>query len=148
MTKLIEAGAYVRVRNNVNTTPLLLAANYTQNPEILKLLLKDRTVSEDEVYAAFILSLTSTEGAEHVKLSKVKLFLEMGVSVNRLWKGKTPLMYACQYGNSTQVIKLLMDSGARTSVQNQEGKTAFDYAGANSSLTHDDIYWSINSIGR
>ncbi len=148
VTKLIEAGAHVRVRNNYNSTPLLLAANYSQNPEILKLLLKDRTASEDEVYAAFILALTSEEGAEHVKLSKIKIFLEMGISVNRLWKGKTPLMYACQYGNSTQVIKLLMDSGARTSVQNQDGKTAFDFAGANSALPHDDIYWSINSIGR
>lgn len=146
--KLIEAGAHVRVRNNYNSTPLLMAANYTQNPEILKLLLKNRTASEDEVYAAFILVLTSEEGAEHVKVSKLKILLEMGISVNRLWKGKTPLMYACQYGNSTEAIKLLLDSGARASIQNQDGMTAFDYAGQNSALPHDEIYWSINSIGR
>lgn len=145
---LIDSGAHVRVRNKYNSTPLLMAANYSHNPQILELLLQNRNASEDEVYSAFILALTSQEGAEHVQKLKIQLFLDLGISVNRMWKGKTPLMYACQYGNSTQIIKMLIDYGARTNMQNQEGKTAFDYAGKNRSLPHDDIYWSLNSITR
>src|SRR5574344_1034829 len=143
---LIEKGAQARVRNNYNATPLLLAANYSQNPQILSLLLRNRSATEDEVFKAFILSLTSTEGSEFIEQMKVQLFLDMGVSVNRVWKGKTPLMYAAQYSDSTGVIGLLIQAGAKPGAQNVEGKTAFDFAKDNSRLAHDDIYWSLNSV--
>ena len=143
---LIEKGAHARVRNNYNATPLLLAANYSQNPQILSLLLRNRSATEDEVFKAFILALTSTEGSEYIEQTKVQLFLDMGVSVNRVWKGKTPLMYAAQYSDSTAVIGLLIQAGAKPGTQNVEGKTAFDFAKGNSRLAHDDIYWSLNSV--
>ena len=143
---LIEKGAHTRIRNKYNATPLLLAADYTQNPQILSLLLRNRSTSEDEVFKAFILSLTSNEGSEHIQVTKIQLFLNMGISVNRVWKGKTPLMYACQYTNSSAVLQLLLDSGANPGTQNVEGKTAFDYAKENTRLVHDDVYWSLNSV--
>lgn len=143
---LIEKGAHARVRNNYNATPLLLAANYSQNPQILSLLLRNRSATEDEVFKAFILALTSTEGSEYIEQTKVQLFLDMGVSVNRVWKGKTPLMYAAQYSDSTAVIGLLIQAGAKPGTQNVEGKTAFNFAKDNSRLAHDDIYWSLNSV--
>lgn len=143
---LIEKGAYTRIRNKYNATPLLLAADYSQNPQILSLLLRNRSTSEDEVFKAFVLSLTSNEGSEHIQVTKIQLFLNMGISVNRVWKRKTPLMYAAQYTNSSSVIKLLLDSGANPGTQNIEGKTAFDYAKENTRLVHDDVYWSLNSV--
>ena len=145
---LIEKGAHTRVRNKYNATPLLLAADYSQNPQILSLLLRNRSATEDEVFKAFILALTSTEGTEYIQQTKIQLFLDMGVSVNRVWKGKTPLMYAAQYSNSTGVIGLLIQSGAKPGIQNVEGKTAFEFAKDNTRLAHDDIYWSLNSVAK
>lgn len=143
--KLIDNGAHIRVRNVYNATPLLLAADYSQNPEIIKLLLKNRSAAENEVYNAFVLCLTSSSGSEHIKKAKIKLFLDMDISLNRIWKGKTPLMYACQYSDSTAVIGLLLEKGAKTNITDKDGYTAFEYAKQNTKLVHDDIYWSLNA---
>ena len=142
---LIASGAYVRVRNKYNATPLLLAADYSKNPEILNILLKNRSISEDEVFKAFIFTLTDNKSSDHIKISKVQLFIDKGISLNRMWKGKTPLMYACEFGNSTAVIQLLLENGAKPGLTTSDGKTAFDFAKTNSELAKDDIYWSLNS---
>jgi len=143
--KLIDNGAHVRVRNVYNATPLLLAADYSQNPEIIKLLLNNRSVAENEVYNAFILCLTSGSGSDHIKMAKVQIFLDMDIALNRIWKGKTPLMYACQYSNTTAIIGQLLAKGAKTNITDKSGFTAFDYAKENTKLVHDDIYWSLNA---
>lgn len=144
VTALVDHGAHLRVRNKYNATPLLLAADYSQNPEIIARLLRDRSSTEDEVFKAFILALTSTAGSEHIQRSKVKLFLDMSIPLNRVWKGKTPLMYAAQYAASTSVLKMLLDSGARVDIRSSEGKSAFDYAKENHRLSRDSVYWSLN----
>ena len=69
----------------------------------------------------------------------------MKVPVNRIWKGKTPLIYAAQYGKSTKVIQQLIDAGAKTELRDSSGKMAFDYAKLNDSLEHDNSYWLLNS---
>ncbi|MBQ0040014.1 MAG: ankyrin repeat domain-containing protein [Treponema sp.] len=145
---LIEKGAHVRVRNKFNATPLLMAADYSKNPEIIALLLKNRSASEDEVFRAFIFSITGKASSNHVREAKVKLFLDMKVPLNRLWKGQTPLMYAAQYGTSTEVIKQLLDAGADPELLSDKGKSAFDYAKNNKRLPHDDTYWSLNGTGQ
>ncbi|MCR5080587.1 MAG: ankyrin repeat domain-containing protein [Treponema sp.] len=145
---LIDKGAHVRVRNKYNATPLLMAADYSQNPEIIALLLKNRSASEAEVFRAFIFAITGNSGNDHIRLAKIKLFTEMGLPLNRLWKGQTPLMYAAQYATSTQVLQILLDSGARTDIMDDSGKTAFDYAKSNKNLAHDDTYWALNSSSK
>ena len=143
---LIEHGAITRVRNKYNTTPLLMAAEYTQNPAILELLLENRSGTEDEVFRAFMLTLSSTQGSMRIKETKIQLFLEnMSIPINRIYRGKTALMHACQYATSTEIIKLLLDYGAKSSIRDADGKTAFDYAKENKNLSHDEIYWGLNS---
>ncbi|MBP5442095.1 MAG: ankyrin repeat domain-containing protein [Treponema sp.] len=141
---LIDNGAYVRVRNKYNVTPLLMAAEYSQNPEILSVLLQDRSPADEEVFKAFILTISSTQAPVEITKSKLRLFLDVGVAINRIWKGKTPLMYAAQYSTSTEIIQLLLDEGAKTTIRDSAGKTAFDYAKENRSLEHDATYWSLN----
>ena len=141
---LIQAGAHIRIRNKYNATPLLIAADYSQNPDIIALLLDGRSVAEDEVYKAFIMSITSNAGSDHIKQTKVQLFLDRGISVNRIWKGRTPLMYAAEYCDSTAVLNMLLEAGANTATRDADGKTAFDYAKQNRRLNHDDIYWTLN----
>lgn len=142
---LIEKGAYVRVRNKFNATPLLMAADYSKNPEILSVLLKNRTVAEDEVFRAFIFCITGKTNTSHVRAAKVKIFLDMDVPLNRLWKGQTPLMYAAQYSSTTDVIGQLLDAGADPSLMNEKGMSAFDYAKNNKRLPQDNIFWALNS---
>ena len=53
-------------------------------------------------------------------------------------------MLAAEYSSSTQILKILIDNGALPSIRDASGKTAFYYASMNTSLEHDDIYWSLN----
>ena len=53
-------------------------------------------------------------------------------------------MLAAEYSSSTQILKTLIDNGALPSIRDASGKTAFYYASMNTSLEHDDIYWSLN----
>ena len=54
-------------------------------------------------------------------------------------------MYACLYAKSTEIIKLLLDSGSITTIRTQTNKTAFDFAAENKNLVHDETYWSLNT---
>ena len=97
---LIENAAYIRVRNKFNATPLLMAADYSQNPEIISGLLKNRSVSEDEVFRAFIFAITGNSSSDHIREAKIKLFLDMGIPLNRLWKGQTHVLAEGNFRNS------------------------------------------------
>ena len=141
---LIKNGANTQIKDSYNVSPLLLAAEYSKNPDIVALLLKGKSGSEQDVMQAFIMCLSSTFDTEYIIEGKVTRFLQANVPINRLWKGKTPLIYACSLGSSSKVIKLLLDYGANPSVKDSNGKTAFDYAKENPSLAHDDTYWLLN----
>lgn len=141
---LINGGADVKAKNNYDSSALLIAACYNNNPEILKKLLSYYSISEKDVLKAFTQLLSSTLITEYVQIAKINIFLEKSLQLNTFYEGKTPLMYAAQYGNSTKVIKLLLDNGCITTVRSTEGKTAFEYATKNTKLKHDDNYWALN----
>ena len=141
---LLQAGADVKAVNMFETSALKLAACYNNNPQIIKKILSYYTISEKEVLASFVLLISENHTAEYVQISKLKVFLEQSIPVNTFYNGKTPLMYAAQYGNSTKVIKLLLDYDSIPSIRSTENKTAFDYAKENTALKHDSIFWSLN----
>jgi len=142
--KLLEAKAGVKTINNFDSSALVLAACYNNNPEILKLILKSYSISEKEVIKAFVMMLSTKQISEYTEIAKMNVFLERSIPLNSLYNGKTPLMYSAQYGSSTKVLKLLLDNSALPGIRSSEGKTAFDYAEKNKNLVHDDIYWSLN----
>jgi len=142
---LIEAGAKIKEKNNYDSSALILAASYNDNPEILSYLLKYYSNSEKEVLKCFILLLSSKQSSEYLQIAKVNLFMQKSIPLNTFYQGKTPLMYAAQYGNSTKTLKLLLDNDALTTIRSSEGKTAFDYAAKNSNLVHDENYWALNN---
>lgn len=142
---LIQNGANITSQNKYGTTPLQIAACYSDNPEILKRIILSYPSGSNEIFKAFILSITSNSSSLVSQIAKLKVFINRGLPMNRFYEGKTPLMYAAEYASSTQIIKLLLDSGAITSIRNSEGKTAFDYAQTNNSLEKDEIYWSLNN---
>ena len=141
---LINAGAKIKVKNKYDLSPLILAASYNGNPEITKKILSYYSVSEKEVLQAFVLMLSDNSSSDFAKLAKIDEFLYKSIPLNTFYNGKTPLMYAAQYSDSTKILNSLMEAGAITSIRSTEGKTAFDYAQENKLLEHDDYYWALN----
>ena len=144
VNSLIDAGAQVKIKNKYDLSPLILASTYNGNPEIIKKLLNYYSVSEKEVLQAFVLLLTDNSSSDFSKIAKIETFMDKSIPLNTFYNGKTPLMYAAQFCNSTSIIDVLLKKGAVTSIRSTEGKTAFDYAMENNKLKHDDIFWSLN----
>jgi len=91
-----------------------------------------------------VLLITENRASDYLQIAKLNIFFDNSIPVNAFYDGKTLLMYACEYGNSTEIIKLLIDNDAVTTLRSSEGKTAFEYAKENPMLEHDDVYWSLN----
>ena len=142
---LLKNGANIRTANKYGYTALQLASSYGSNPDVLKKLLSVYPSGTNEIFRAFILSLSSSPENLIAQFAKVEAFIDFGVPLNRFYEGKTPLMYAAEFGSSTKIIKLLLDNGAVPAIRSAEGKTAFEYAQFNTQLDHDEIYWSLNA---
>ena len=142
---LLENGADMYASNNYGTNSFQLAALYTSNPEILKTILNQYTAGSNEIFKAFILTLTSNNTSAAVQEAKLHVFIDRNVPLNRFFEGKTPLMYAAEFSSETSILKLLLDAGAIPTMRDANGKTAFDYASQNAQLSHDDVFWSLNS---
>lgn len=141
---LLQAKADVKIKNNYGSSALMIASCYNNNPQIIKNLLSYYQVSDKEVLKSLILLLSESQTSEYTSIAKLNAFLDYSVPLNTFYEGKTPLMYACEFGNSTKIIKVLIDNNAITSIRSTEGKTAYDYASENQSLTHDSDYWLLN----
>ena len=141
---LLDNGADPAIPNKYGTTSLQLAATYTSNPEILRVVLEKYPAGSNEIFKSFILAITANTGSTATQAAKINVFIEKNVPLNRFYEGKTPLMLAAEYSSSTQILKILIDNGALPSIRDASGKTAFYYASMNTSLEHDDIYWSLN----
>lgn len=144
INSLIKAGAEIKTKNKYNISALMLAATYNSNPEILAKLLSFYSAAEKEVLQSFVFMLSDSTSSDFSKIAKIRIFMEKNVSINSFYNGKTPLMYACQYCKSTEVINILLEYDANTTIRSSEGKTAFDYAMENTSLIHDENFWKLN----
>ena len=142
---LIDAGASVRAKNAFGISSLLIAAEYSQNPDIVSLLLASYSVTENDVAKAFIHAITSSNVPLHVQCEKIRRFIAKGVPLNVFYEGKTPLMYAASSASSTAVIAVLLESGALPFARTAEGLRAFDFAKKNQALEKDAVYRSLNT---
>ena len=144
LEELLQAGADTSVRNNYGSSALILAACYNKNPKILKKLFEKYKSSDKEVLRAMIFLLSEHNISEEQQLSMLQIFMDESVPLNVLYEGKTPLMYAAAFGNSTKLIQMILDNQANPTLRSTEGKTAFDYAMKNNNLAHDETYWALN----
>lgn len=141
---LLQAQADVKIKNKYGSSALMIASCYNNNPQIIKKLLSYYQMNDKEVLKSLVLLLSESQTSEYTSIAKLNAFLDYSVPLNTFYEGKTPLMYACEFGNSTKIIKVLIDNNAITSIRSTEGKTAYDYASENQSLTHDSNYWLLN----
>lgn len=142
--ELLQAGADSTIRNNYGSSAIILSACYNKNSKILKKLFEKYKSSDKEVLRAMIFLLTEHNISEEQQLSMLQIFMDESVPLNVLYEGKTPLMYAASFGNSTKLIKMILDNQASPTLRSTEGKTAFDYAMKNNNLAHDETYWALN----
>jgi ankyrin repeat protein len=68
----------------------------------------------------------------HFAISKgdiegVKKCIEYGADVNKIVRDMSPLMLAARY-NNPEIIKILLEKGAKPSIENDKGLTALKYA--------------------
>lgn len=141
---LVDANTDIKLKNNFGSSAIVIAACYNNNPKVLAKLLNKYKSSDNEILRAFVFMLSEQNITEDALLSKLNLFIDKSVPLNSLFDGKTPLMYAAQYGNSNQVLKILLENDASAKVRSTEGKTAFDYASKNKNIAHDQTYWALN----
>lgn len=60
-------------------------------------------------------------------IETVKKFIEYGADVNESSDGLTPLMLAARY-NKAEIVKVLLEKGARAEIKDERGLTAVKYA--------------------
>lgn len=60
-------------------------------------------------------------------IKMVKKLISMGADVNKFSGGKSPLMYASRY-NRVEIMKVLIDNGARINARDERGNNALKHA--------------------
>ena len=136
---LFEYGAKLDTKSNYQVSVLQIAAAYSKNRKVLATVLEQAANLKLNLQDSFITALKEARSEEFIGE-----YLKYNLNLNSMYKGKTPLMYAAEYYESTDVIKLLLEKGADPYIISSEKKNAFSYAKENSKLIHDSVYWSLN----
>ena len=136
---LFEYGAKLDAKSNYQISVLQIAAAYSKNRKVLATVLEQAANLKLNLQDSFITALKEARSEEFINE-----YLKYNLNLNSMYKGKTPLMYAAEYYESTDVIKLLLEKGADPYIISSEKKNAFSYAKENSKLIHDSVYWSLN----
>lgn len=136
---LFEYGAKLDAKSNYQVSVLQIAAAYSKNRKVLATVLEQAANLKMNLQDSFITALKEERSEEFIDE-----YLKYNLNLNSMYKGKTPLMYAAEYYESTDVIKLLLEKGADPYIISSEKKNAFSYAKENSKLIHDSVYWSLN----
>ncbi|MGA2548251.1 MAG: ankyrin repeat domain-containing protein [Rectinemataceae bacterium] len=139
----IFKGADVNARTLAGWTPLMFAARYDRNLDVITALLKagadvNARDSKGETPLMF--------AAEHnPNPDVVTTLLKAAANVNaRSSSGDTPLMLAAMSNPNPDVVTTLLQAGADVKAKDNIGATAFDYAQGNEKLKKTKAYWALN----
>ncbi|QTQ11786.1 ankyrin repeat domain-containing protein [Treponema parvum] len=140
---LYENGADLKLKNKYGISALQLASCFSNNENIVYLLLEGRSPDEQEVKDSFISAICSDRSP-----AVIDAFLKNKLAINQFYiDGKTPLMLAAENCSKNETIAFLLQNGAEKSLRSREGKTAFDYANKNKKLDRDKTYWALSPNG-
>ncbi len=119
--------------NATSATPLFIAIS-NNNPQMVQLLLDNgadvNQVNEKGSYPMHeVASGTAFAGDTKYRANEmIQSLIEHGADVNQKnAKGQTPLMLACKAGR-TETLIFLLNKNAKSSIQDERGKTVGDYA--------------------
>jgi len=138
ITRLIEEGADVDAADEYGWTPLMEAALFNKNTEVLRVFIERGA----DVNAADEDGFTPLMAAAWLVASPcaLRLLIENGADVNAADRsGWTPLMSAAGSKNP-EALRILIENGADASANNNNGRRAIYYAGKNGNLKRTDAY--------
>ena len=136
---LFNYGAKLNDKNTYNLTVLQITAAYCESVPVLQVILNHAKTEKLSLTEPFVTALKTERPVDIVRQ-----FINFIPNINKSVSGKTPLMYAAENYEATDVIKLLLENGADPYIISTENKNAFSYAKENSKIKHDSIYWSLN----
>jgi len=84
-------------------------------------------VTKKSTVSPFCLSIVKGD------IETVQKLIDLGINVNKTSKGLTPAMYAARY-NRLDILKLLVENGAKLNVKSDRGMTAEKYAEASNAM--------------
>ncbi len=110
----------------------LNAKNVISNTSDIEVVTKKSSVSP------FCLSIVKGD------IETVQKLIDLGVNVNKTSKGLTPAMYAARY-NRLDILKLLVENGAKLNIKSDRGMTAEKYAEASNATDTLNFIRSLDS---
>ena len=124
----VNAGADLNARDSGGCTPLIDAAAYNKDPEVVTMLLKAGSdiEAQDGVYGGTALCWAANN-SENPEV--VTTLLKAGADIKA--NGGTVLLWAVKRNANPEVIMILLHAGADAKAKDEDGKKAFDYARGN-----------------
>ena len=132
VTRLIQEGADVNaVVGSLGKTPLMIAARFNENPDVLRVLIDNRAdvnAVDDDGKTPLMLA-----AKENSNPDALQILIDNGADVNAvveegLSEGMTPLMYAARFNENPDVLRVLIDSGANVNAVDGDGMTPLMFA--------------------
>ena len=145
ISALVDAGANVDIkRDEDGSTPLLLAAHYAQDPEIINILVKAGSYIEEKNkygYTPLMLAVRKNGSNAQIAIALILNNADVNAAFDKKYDDEdkmTPLMYAVsEYMlNDPKVIRALVDAGAGIDAKNaKDERTPLLIAAANANNT-------------
>lgn len=172
---LIIAGAKTDAEDINGWQPLMYAAAHNSNPRIIDVFTArganinskipevkntyQRASLPNQFIAAVKIALRSTqkllsdlytslgeEDSENLVETTEKVLDEMADEILGKNIDMTPLMLACAYNQSPEMVAALIEKGADIKAYDKKGKSAVDYAAQNPNINQTDIFWKMNNL--
>ncbi|MBR3676100.1 MAG: ankyrin repeat domain-containing protein [Alphaproteobacteria bacterium] len=117
----------VNLRNRAGLSPLILAASYSSDTEIIKTLLENGAELAAKDWITGSVLANAAKYNPHPEI--IKTLVQAGAPVNEedIVEEMTPLMQAAKYNPNPEVIKTLLELGADAGMRDEQNKTALDY---------------------
>ena len=124
--KELKNGANVNAASDEDTTALMHAAIFNQNPEVIETLIdKGANVNAKNKDGSTAL----TKAAFNPNSEVIKTLIDEGADINAKNKdGYTALMFAASFNQNPEVIKILINAGTDVNAKSKSGSTALMFA--------------------
>ncbi len=128
LEEYIAQGADVNVEGKDHVTPLMLAARYNKNPEIIEIILKQdvdvNATDSGDAWSPLMYAACYNSNPE-----VIKTLLKYNADINAKDDLEcSPLMLAVRYNENPEIIEVLLENEADVNVKSENGKTALMYA--------------------
>jgi ankyrin repeat protein len=138
----IRNGGDVNVHDAENGwTPLMYAARYNPDPEVLAILLKSGAKVNARATNGATPLMCAAENNTNPEV--IYTLMKGGAHVNARADGWTALICAAGFNDNPEVIIALLKVGANAKLKDNTGRTAFDRAQFNDRLKGTEAYWAL-----